>query len=93
MPKVPKWVADAMESVFSGKSRKVSIVEVTYLNPHLKKITFKGDLKGVKFKIGQAIVIRVDDMNFSRPKLSFSETELAETAHLIQQQLKIITEE
>jgi NADPH-dependent ferric siderophore reductase len=64
MPKVPKWVADAMESVFSGQSRKVSLVEVTYLNPYLKKITFKGNLKGVNFKIGQAIVIRVDDRNF-----------------------------
>ncbi|MES2652031.1 MAG: siderophore-interacting protein [Bacteroidota bacterium] len=64
MPKVPKWVADAVESMFSGKSRKVSIVEVTYINPYLKKIMFKGDLKGIKFKIGQAIVIRVDDMNF-----------------------------
>jgi len=64
MPKVPKWVADAMESVFSGKSRKVNIIDVTYINSYLKKITFKGDFKGVKFKIGQAIVIRVDDMNF-----------------------------
>lgn len=36
---------------------------------------------------------RVDDMNFSRPKLNPSEEELAETASLIQEQLKIITGE
>jgi len=64
MPKVAKWVADAMENVFAGKFRKVNIVHVTYINPNLKKITFKGDFKGVKFKIGQAIVVRVDDTNF-----------------------------
>ena len=64
MPKVPKWVADAMESIFSGKTRKVIVVEVSYLHPSLKKITFKGDFTGVKFKIGQAIFFRVDDMNF-----------------------------
>lgn len=64
MPKVPKWVADAMESVFSGLNRKVIVSEIIYLNPFLKKIVFKGDLQSVKFKTGQAIVIRVDDTNF-----------------------------
>lgn len=36
---------------------------------------------------------RVDDMNFSKPKLNPTEEELAETASLIREQLKIITEE
>lgn len=36
---------------------------------------------------------RVDDMNFSRPKMNPTEEELAETALLIREQLKIITEE
>lgn len=64
MPKVPKWAADAMESLFSGKARKVVVSEIVYLNPYIKKITFKGDFTNVKFKTGQAIVIRVDDTNF-----------------------------
>ena len=36
---------------------------------------------------------RVDDMNFSKPKMNPTEEELAETALLIREQLKIITEE
>ena len=36
---------------------------------------------------------RVDDLNFSRPKLSSTDEELAETAAEIREQLKIITEE
>ena len=64
MPKVPKWVADAMESIFSGLSREVIITDIEHLNPFIKKITFKGDIKNVKFKIGWAVAIRVDDTNF-----------------------------
>ncbi|PBQ30902.1 oxidoreductase [Sphingobacteriaceae bacterium] len=64
MPKVPKWAADAMESIFSGKSRQVVVSDITYINPYIKKITFKGDFTNVKFKVGQAIVVRVDDTNF-----------------------------
>ena len=63
MPKVPKWAADAMESLFSGMFRKMTVSGITYLNPCIKKIVFKGDLKNVRFKTGQAIIIRVDDTN------------------------------
>ena len=35
----------------------------------------------------------VDDMNFSKPKLNPTQEELAETALLIREQLKIVTEE
>lgn len=76
MPKVPKWAADAMESMFSGKFRKVVVSKVEYLNPCLKRIIFKGDLKNVNFKIGQAIILRVDDTNFRNyTPSSWSETE------------------
>lgn len=64
MPRVPKWIADAMESVFSGYGRKVTIADISYLNPYVKKITFKGDFTQVKFKTGQALVIRVDETNY-----------------------------
>jgi NADPH-dependent ferric siderophore reductase len=64
MPRVPKWVADAMESVFSGQVRKVTVSEITYLNPYLTKVTFKGSFTSVKFMLGQAIAIRVNETNF-----------------------------
>ena len=35
----------------------------------------------------------IDDMNFSKPKLNPTQEELAETALLIREQLKIVTEE
>ena len=64
MPKVPKWIADAMEGVFSSYSRKVVVSEISYLNPYVKKITFRGDFTNVKFKTGQAMILRVDDTNY-----------------------------
>jgi NADPH-dependent ferric siderophore reductase len=64
MPRVPKWIADAMENVFSGQQRRVTIIEVAYLNPYLKKITFKGSFSDFRFKFGQAIAIRVNETNF-----------------------------
>lgn len=71
MPKVPKWAADAMESLFSSMFRRMTVSEMTYLNPGIKKIVFKGDLQNVKFKTGQAIAIRVDDTNVRNYTPSF----------------------
>lgn len=63
MPKVPKWAADAVETLFSGMFRKVIVSDVSYLNSCIKKIRFRADLEDVKFKTGQAIIIRVNDTN------------------------------
>jgi NADPH-dependent ferric siderophore reductase len=64
MPRVPKWVANAMETVFSSQIRKVVVTEIIYLNPHIVKVSFKGNLEKIKFKSGQAIAIRVNETNF-----------------------------
>lgn len=53
-----------MESVFSNQVRKVVVSEITYLNPYLKKIIFRGSFSNVKFRPGQAISVRVNDRNF-----------------------------
>lgn len=53
-----------MENLFSRMARKVVVSDVTYINPFIKKIRFQGDFTNVKFKIGQAIFLRVDDTNF-----------------------------
>jgi NADPH-dependent ferric siderophore reductase len=71
MPKIPKWAADAMESVLGNMFPKVSVHHISYLNPLLKKITFKGDLSKIKFKTGQAIILRVDDTNYRNYTPSF----------------------
>jgi NADPH-dependent ferric siderophore reductase len=64
MPKMPKWVADAMESLVSNRFLKVAVSDCVYIHPSLKKITFSGDLRNIKFKTGQAVIFRVDDTNF-----------------------------
>jgi NADPH-dependent ferric siderophore reductase len=64
MPKVPKWVANAMETVFRSQIRQVVVTEITSLNPYLVKVTFSGNFEKVAFKSGQAIAIRVDETNF-----------------------------
>ncbi|HEX8608382.1 MAG TPA: FAD-binding oxidoreductase, partial [Pedobacter sp.] len=64
MPRVPKWVANAMETVFSSQIRKVVVTEIIYLNPHIVKVSFKGNLEKIKFRSGQAIAIRVNETNF-----------------------------
>ncbi len=78
MPKVPKWVADALESVFSGFNRKVKIENISYLHPFIKVIKFSGDLSGIKFKPGQAISIRVDETNFRNYTPSYWDSETGE---------------
>lgn len=75
MPKVPKWVADAMESVFSGQIRKVAVSGITYLNPYIKKVTFRGEFSKIIFKPGQAISIRVDETNFRNYTPSYWDSE------------------
>jgi NADPH-dependent ferric siderophore reductase len=64
MPSVPKWVANAMENVFSNQVRKVIVTEIKYLSPYILKLTFSGDLINTTFKAGQAIAIRVSDTDF-----------------------------
>jgi hypothetical protein len=64
MARVPEWVANAMESIFSGQIRKVVVSEITYENPYIAKLTFKGSFENIKFKAGQAISIRVTKPTF-----------------------------
>ncbi|WP_157886054.1 siderophore-interacting protein [Chryseobacterium glaciei] len=53
-----------MELTFSSKICKVSVASIIETSPNIKTITFKGTVPNVKFRIGQAIIIRVDDINY-----------------------------
>lgn len=64
MPRISKWIADLVENTFSGKFREVTVTATQYLTPHLKKITFSGDISNVKFEPGYAVLMRIDDTNF-----------------------------
>ncbi len=60
MPTAPKWVNDALETLASSMMRTVEVVEITNLNPRLKKIRFKGDFKGLRLELGYSISFRIN---------------------------------
>lgn len=66
MPRVPKWMADALEALFSGSYHLVTVTELHYLTPELKYIRFEGDFSGskIKFVAGNVIEFRVNDTEF-----------------------------
>lgn len=66
MPRVPQWMADAMEKFFSGSYHASRVTEIEYLAPELKYIRFEGDFSGVKtdFVAGNVIEIRVNATEF-----------------------------
>lgn len=64
MPAIPKIIGDFMELAFKSKICKVDVSDTEMISTTLKKVIFKGVFPKVKFKIGQAIVIRIDDTNY-----------------------------
>lgn len=61
---MPKIIGDFMETAFSNKICKVSVASVEMPSANIKIINFKGNFPHVKFRIGQAVVIRIDDTNY-----------------------------
>jgi NADPH-dependent ferric siderophore reductase len=64
MPKAPKWINDTLESLLSPRMPLMRVVETVYVNPTIKKISLKGDVKGMHFPIGYAIAVRVSDTEY-----------------------------
>lgn len=59
MPKMPKWLGDTMEKVFSKYMHDVEVTAVKYLDKQLKMIRFEGDLRKTKFTNGNVVEFRV----------------------------------
>lgn len=64
MSSMPKIIGDFIEMTFTNKICKVNVTTIETLGPNIKIIHFKGVFPHVKFRIGQAIVIRIDDTNY-----------------------------
>ena len=60
MPRLPRILGNLMEFMFT----KVNVDSTEMTGPNLKTVRFKGTFPNVKFKTGQAIIIRVDDTNY-----------------------------
>lgn len=64
MPKLPKWVANGVEKMFSHLMHPVTVTHTQLLDNHLKLVRFEGDLSKTKFKPGNVIEFRVNETDF-----------------------------
>ncbi|MEL7162659.1 MAG: oxidoreductase, partial [Bacteroidota bacterium] len=64
MPRLPKWLANSVETILPGQFHPVVATEVEYLTDKLKRVRFEGDLTGTSFVPGQVIEFRVTDNDF-----------------------------
>ena len=66
MPKIPKWMANAMESIFSGMYHPVQVTAIEDVATGLRKIRFEGDFSKSKkeFIAGNVIEFRISDTEF-----------------------------
>lgn len=61
MPRVPTWLGNTMEKVFSNMMPPVIVTEIEYIDLNLKRVRFEGDLSNTKFIPGYVIEFRVND--------------------------------
>lgn len=66
MPRVPKWMANAMEKLFSGSYHPVKVTEIKTINSKLQLVRFEGDFTSIKkdFVAGNIIEFRISDTEF-----------------------------
>ena len=64
MPRVPKWLGDALESVLASKYLTVNVASITLLTDTICWLKLSGDFVGVDFQPGYAVDFRVNDNDF-----------------------------
>ena len=70
MPKIPKWLGDTMEAVFSKMVHPATVVTVEYIPPRLKRVVFSGPLQQLKFVPGNVVEFRINEREFRHYTLS-----------------------
>jgi NADPH-dependent ferric siderophore reductase len=73
MPKAAKWVIDAMESVMASKMPWMQVIHTHYLNDRVKIIRLQGNISGMDFQLGYAVLIRVSNTECRNYTVSLSE--------------------
>lgn len=63
MPRMPKWMGDAVESLMASKFLTVTVTRMEYLSPEVKKVCFTGDLSKADFDAGYAVTFRVNALD------------------------------
>lgn len=75
MPRIVKWMGDAMESLLASKMPLMEVIATQYISAAVKKIRFRGNLSGMHFEPGYAVVIRVNATDYRNYTPSFSDVE------------------
>ena len=70
MPKIPKWLGDTMEAVFSKMVHQATVEQVEYIPPRLKRVVFRGALQQLKFIPGNVVEFRINDREYRHYTLS-----------------------
>lgn len=58
MPHLPKWMADAMESLLPSKFFDAEVTATTFISPEILQISFLADIREMEFHPGWALILR-----------------------------------
>lgn len=75
MPKVPEWLGNTFDAVFSRMMHTVTVTGTEFPAQALKKIRFEGDFNRLKYSPGHAIAFRVDHTNYRNYTPSYFDAE------------------
>lgn len=64
MPRVPKWIGDAMESLLASKHLSVIVSSAVNLSKEIRMVSLTGDFTRTEFYPGNAVAFRVSDIDF-----------------------------
>ena len=64
MPRIPKWLGDTIETVFSRMITPADVTSVECIFPELKKVVMKGDFLKTNFIPGSVVEFRVTATEF-----------------------------
>lgn len=80
MPKIPKWLGDTMETLFSAMIHPVSVEDVVMLDTTLSKVRFRGDFHKARFNPGNVVEFRINETDYRHytPSVFDSEQGLCE---------------
>lgn len=71
MPKVAKWLGDAMDSLLGSKMPSMKVIHTEWITPNIKRIRFQGAIGGMDFQLGYAVVIRVSETEYRNYTVSY----------------------
>ncbi|MRG48014.1 hypothetical protein GFS24_23035 [Chitinophaga sp. SYP-B3965] len=63
MPRMPKWMGDAVENLMASKFLTVTVTHVEYLSREVKRVCFAGDLSRADCFPGYAVSFRVSALD------------------------------